>query len=141
MSTQGTIADAEGDIAALVYASGDRPDLVLRDFAKHLAGAGHLRERVLQGNAVGIEIGVASASLDPRCRPGEPQMVHEDLLRQRQRTAELLSAQRGAGRELPVDPLDEPDGGGSGGGHARPLSLWCRVLVYRPDVDKYKTSA
>jgi nucleoside-triphosphatase THEP1 len=41
MSTQGMIADAEGDIAALVYASGDRPDLVLRDFAKRLAGDGH----------------------------------------------------------------------------------------------------
>jgi nucleoside-triphosphatase THEP1 len=41
MSMQGTIADADGDIAALVYASGDRPDLVLRDFAKRLADAGH----------------------------------------------------------------------------------------------------
>jgi len=41
LSAPGTIADAEGDIAALVYASGDRPDLVLRDFAKRLAGAGH----------------------------------------------------------------------------------------------------
>lgn len=33
---QGIIADADGDIAALVYATGDRPDLVLRDFAQHL---------------------------------------------------------------------------------------------------------
>jgi nucleoside-triphosphatase THEP1 len=40
-SAPGTIADAEGDIAALVYASEDRPDLVLRDFAKRLAGDGH----------------------------------------------------------------------------------------------------
>jgi len=40
MTTQGTIADAEGDIAALVYLSDDRPDLVLCDFARHLARSG-----------------------------------------------------------------------------------------------------
>ena len=40
MATQGVIADAEGDIAALVYSSGDRPDLVLCAFAEHLAAAG-----------------------------------------------------------------------------------------------------
>jgi nucleoside-triphosphatase THEP1 len=40
-SAPGMIADAEGDIAALVYATSDRPDLVLRDFAKRLAGDGH----------------------------------------------------------------------------------------------------
>ena len=40
MSTQGTIVDADGDIAALVYSSGDRPDLVLCDFARRLADAG-----------------------------------------------------------------------------------------------------
>ena len=40
MTTQGTIADAEGDIAALVYSSEDRPDLVLCDFARHLADNG-----------------------------------------------------------------------------------------------------
>jgi uncharacterized protein DUF2478 len=37
---RGTIADAEGDIAALVYASNDRPDLVLYAFARQLAEAG-----------------------------------------------------------------------------------------------------
>jgi len=37
---RGTIADAEGDIAALVYASKDRPDLVLHAFARHLADTG-----------------------------------------------------------------------------------------------------
>ena len=40
MTTQGTIADAEGDIAALVYSSDDRPDLVLCDFARHVADSG-----------------------------------------------------------------------------------------------------
>ena len=40
MTTQGTIADAEGDIAALVYSSDDRPDLVLCNFARHLADSG-----------------------------------------------------------------------------------------------------
>ena len=40
MATQGTIAHADGDIAALVYASQDRPDLVLWAFARHLADAG-----------------------------------------------------------------------------------------------------
>ena len=40
MATQGVIADADGDIAALVYSSGDRPDLVLCAFAEHLAAAG-----------------------------------------------------------------------------------------------------
>jgi len=40
MTPQGVIADAEGDIAALVYSSGDRPDLVLCAFAEHLASAG-----------------------------------------------------------------------------------------------------
>ena len=39
MTTQGKIADAEGDIAALVYSSDDRPDLVLCDFARHLANS------------------------------------------------------------------------------------------------------
>src|SRR5882757_2738871 len=41
MSTQGTIGDADGDIAALVYKSGDSPDLVLCDFARRLTDAGH----------------------------------------------------------------------------------------------------
>ena len=40
MITQGVIADADGDIAALVYSSGDRPDLVLCAFAEHLAASG-----------------------------------------------------------------------------------------------------
>jgi hypothetical protein len=40
MSTQGTIADAGGEIAALVYTGRDRPDLVLCDFAKHLVESG-----------------------------------------------------------------------------------------------------
>jgi hypothetical protein len=40
MTTQGEIADADGDIAALVYSAGDRPDLVLCTFAEHLAAAG-----------------------------------------------------------------------------------------------------
>jgi hypothetical protein len=34
------ISDADGDIAALVYSAGDRPDLVLCAFAEHLAAAG-----------------------------------------------------------------------------------------------------
>jgi hypothetical protein len=33
MTMRGTIADADGDIAAVVYAKRDRPDLVLRAFA------------------------------------------------------------------------------------------------------------
>src|SRR5882757_9216447 len=55
MSTQGTIGDADGDIAALVYASGDSPDLVLCDFARRLTDAGQrvcgliqLRERTTE---------------------------------------------------------------------------------------------
>jgi hypothetical protein len=40
MSTQRQIADAGGDIAALVYTGRDRPDLVLCDFAKHLVESG-----------------------------------------------------------------------------------------------------
>jgi uncharacterized protein DUF2478 len=40
VTTQGVIADADGDIAALVYSAGDRPDLVLCAFAEHLAAAG-----------------------------------------------------------------------------------------------------
>ncbi len=40
MSVQGSINDADADIAALVYSRGDRPDLVLCDFARHLAGTG-----------------------------------------------------------------------------------------------------
>ena len=37
MATTGKIADADGDIAALVYGSGDRPDLILCAFARYLA--------------------------------------------------------------------------------------------------------
>jgi len=40
MTNLETIADADADIAALVYASGDRPDLVLCAFARHLADTG-----------------------------------------------------------------------------------------------------
>jgi len=40
MTTREIIVDAGGDIAALVYASQDRPDLVLCAFARHLADAG-----------------------------------------------------------------------------------------------------
>jgi len=40
VTIQGVIADADGDIAALVYSAGDRPDLVLCAFAEHLAAAG-----------------------------------------------------------------------------------------------------
>jgi|SRR5262245_8321451 len=38
--TRTTITDADGDIAALVYTSRDRPDLVLCAFAQHLVAAG-----------------------------------------------------------------------------------------------------
>ena len=41
MTDLDTIADADADIAALVYADGDRPDLVLCTFARHLAESGH----------------------------------------------------------------------------------------------------
>ena len=40
MTTRGTIADADGEIAALVYSGRDRPDLILCAFAKILAHAG-----------------------------------------------------------------------------------------------------
>jgi len=40
MSMREAIADADGDIAALVYANEDRPDLVLWAFARHLADTG-----------------------------------------------------------------------------------------------------
>ena len=36
----GNDRDADGDIAALVYATGDRPDLVLLDFARHVSDSG-----------------------------------------------------------------------------------------------------
>jgi hypothetical protein len=56
LSTRATIADADGDIAALVYARSDRPDLVLCEFARYLADAGRrtcgliqLRERPFDG--------------------------------------------------------------------------------------------
>jgi len=40
MTARRTIADADGEIAALVYAGRDRPDLVLCGFARHLADVG-----------------------------------------------------------------------------------------------------
>lgn len=40
MNSDWTIADADGDIAALVYSSRDRPDLVLYAFARYLRDAG-----------------------------------------------------------------------------------------------------
>ena len=40
MTQQGMISDADGDIAALVYAAGDRPDQVLLDFARHVSDSG-----------------------------------------------------------------------------------------------------
>jgi len=40
MTKPGTIADADGDIAALVHRSGDRPDHVLSAFARYLADGG-----------------------------------------------------------------------------------------------------
>src|SRR5262245_35326321 len=55
-ASHGTIGDAEGDIAALVYRSGDSPDVVLLDFARRLTAAGRkvcglvqLREGVAAG--------------------------------------------------------------------------------------------
>jgi hypothetical protein len=40
MMQQGMISDADGDIAALVYTAGDRPDQVLLDFARHVSDSG-----------------------------------------------------------------------------------------------------
>jgi hypothetical protein len=40
MTQYGMISDADGDIAALVYAAGDRPDLVLLDFARYVSDSG-----------------------------------------------------------------------------------------------------
>ena len=40
MTRHGMISDAEGDIAALVYAAGDHPDQVLLDFARHVSDSG-----------------------------------------------------------------------------------------------------
>src|SRR5262245_12206717 len=58
MATRETITDAGGDIAALVYAVHDRPDLVLHAFARHLADAGRrvcgliqFRDRPRDGSA------------------------------------------------------------------------------------------
>jgi hypothetical protein len=47
-----------------------------------------LRERVLQHDAVGIEVGVARAA-DQRARVATPEMGGEQLLGARQRTTEL----------------------------------------------------
>jgi len=58
MTTRETIIDAGGDIAALVYADQDRPDLVLCAFARRLADAGRrvcgliqFRDRPVDGSA------------------------------------------------------------------------------------------
>jgi predicted amino acid dehydrogenase len=55
------IADADGDIAALVYASGDRPDQVLYAFARHLTDGGRrvcglvqLRDRSCDGSPCSV---------------------------------------------------------------------------------------
>src|SRR5262249_32834678 len=48
MTTREAIADADGDIAALVYTSGDRPDFVLSDFARHLAATGRRASGLVQ---------------------------------------------------------------------------------------------
>jgi hypothetical protein len=48
MTQQGMISDADGDIAALVYATGDRPDLVLLDFARHVSDSGRRIRGLIQ---------------------------------------------------------------------------------------------
>jgi uncharacterized protein DUF2478 len=83
MGTHGIIADAGGEIAAVVYASGDRPDLVLHDFARRLVEGGkrvcgliQFRERasgqphrhvlILDGWQM-AEVGPAADTEDSRC--------------------------------------------------------------------------
>ena len=52
-----------------------------------------LRERVLQRDPIGIEVGVGPAPLEPRRRPRRvAEVVHEDLLGERERTPEPLRA-------------------------------------------------
>src|SRR5262245_16181406 len=63
MATPRTIADADGDIAALVYASGDRPDQVICAFARYLADGGRricglvqLRDPSSQGSRCSVMV-------------------------------------------------------------------------------------
>src|SRR6266478_1750763 len=48
MNYESGIADADGDIAALVYSYRDRPDLVLRTFSERLAAAGRRLSGLVQ---------------------------------------------------------------------------------------------
>jgi len=48
MNYENGIADADGDIAALVYSYRDRPDLVLRTFSERLAAAGRRLSGLVQ---------------------------------------------------------------------------------------------
>ena len=95
-----------------------RGHLRVREPGAHELEHDDLREGVLQGHAVGIEIGVASAALDAverECRrQGVAQVVHEDLLGERQRAPEALPGEGGAARKAGVQGLDELDRRGCG---------------------------
>ena len=77
----------------------------------------HLRGGVLHGHAVGIEVGVASATLHLLSGRVD-EVIDEDLLGQGEGTTEARAPQGHALGQSAVDAVDEFDGGAGGnGGH------------------------
>ena len=74
----------------------------------------HLGGGVLHGDAVGVEVVVAAAALEVLARVA--QVVHEDLLGQREAAPEAVAADGHALGEAAVHLLHQLDGGGGGGG-------------------------
>ena len=79
---------------------------------------GHLGGGVLHGDAVGAEVGVGDAPLEPT-RARVVEVVDQDLLGERQRPTEPLAADRQTLVEGRVDTFDEVEWGGCCDSHQR----------------------
>jgi hypothetical protein len=131
--------DVEGELEIDVGAGLGQDQVVAVDRGRHgglVEPGGHELEQrhlgggVLHGDAVGVEVGVADAPVEPGALRFA-QVVEEHLLGEGQRSTEALAAEGGAFAEPAVDGVDELDRGGGGDGHARLLPACLRQVQYK----------
>lgn len=91
----------------VVTVHGGRQENVIQPGGHELKGD-DLRQGVLQGHPVGVEVGVTLPSFE-RLPVGVADVVHQDLLGTRERPAEPLAAPGHPFGQAAVDPLDHRD--------------------------------
>jgi hypothetical protein len=133
----GVHVEREAQVVVGALLGEDEVVAVHRARHRHLVEAGgheleqrHLRGGVLHGDPIRTEVGVALAAGELLAL-GVEQVVHQDLLAQRERSSEPAAAERDPLGQPAVDGLDQLDRrrGGDGHAHGPPCSSTCHLQV------------